>query len=225
MENKNIQYVQLPSQGDISDISPQDQLVYLGIRSFMNKDTFEAFPSQKLVADLIGCCDKTVRASVKNLIEKDYLKIRKEGRKIIYTFNKLKQFEPFSYEFLKNRDYSFSEKALLASSQRYMFDKESYIGKVGYSKMELAQKINMSYPTVARLTASLQNKGALTLKNKVNELTNQKSQEMEFHFSKYDQLVVGMLLNHEDEIEELKKRISTLEAIIDKQNQPADIIL
>ena len=42
----NKQHVQLPNDlGDISFIKPKDQLVYVAIKKFMNKDTKEAFPS------------------------------------------------------------------------------------------------------------------------------------------------------------------------------------
>lgn len=56
----------------------------------MNKDTLEAFPSQQTVAERIGCCDKTVRKCIKNLVNKKYIETRKEGKKIIYKFNKCK---------------------------------------------------------------------------------------------------------------------------------------
>ena len=152
MEKINKQHVELPSTKDFNDLTSQDKLVYIGIRSFMNKDSMEAFPSQRLIGETLGCCDKTVRKCVKNLVDNNYIKTRKEGKKIIYIFNKLKQFEPFSYEFIKDKSLSFTEKAFLAASQEYMYDKESGLGKISYSKMELANKINMPYPSLVRVT-------------------------------------------------------------------------
>ena len=90
MENSSKRHIELPSTEGINDLTPQDQLVYLGLRSFINKDTMESFPSQKEVANRIGCCDKTVRKCIKNLIDKEYIKTRKKGRQIVYKFNKLK---------------------------------------------------------------------------------------------------------------------------------------
>ena len=144
MEEINKRHIELPSTEGINDLTPQDQLIYLGIRSFMNKDTMEAFPSQKTIGEKVGCCDKTVRKCIQNLVDKDYIKVRKEGKKQIYIFNKLKQFEPFSYEFLEDRSITFTQRALLASTQQHMKNKESGVGIIKYSKMELAKLINIT---------------------------------------------------------------------------------
>lgn len=203
MENSNKRHIELPSTEGINDLTPQDQLVYLGLRSFMNKDTMEAFPSQTVVAERIGCCRNTVSKCVKNLVDKNYLSIRKEGRKIVYKFNKLKQFEPFSYDFISDSSLSFTQKALLTSTQQYMYDKESGIGKTSYSKMELSEKINMPYPTLVKATRELQNKKILQivpLKSK-DFITGCNRQEMQFVFQKYHQGIVSVLLNHEERLE------------------------
>lgn len=203
MENSNKRHIELPSTEGINDLTPQDQLVYLGLRSFINKDTMESFPSQKEVANLIGCCDKTVRKCIKNLIDKEYIKTRRKGRQIVYIFNRLKQFEPFSYDFISDSSLSFTQKALLTSTQQYMYDKESGIGKTSYSKMELAEKINMPYPTLVKATRELQNKKILQivpLKSK-DFITRCNRQEMQFVFQKYHQGIVSVLLNHEERIE------------------------
>lgn len=203
MENSNKRHIELPSTEGINDLTPQDQLVYLGLRSFMNKDTMEAFPSQTVVAERIGCCRNTVSKCVKNLVDKNYLSIRKEGRKIIYKFNKLKQFEPFSYDFISDSSLSFTQKALLTSTQQYMYDKESGIGKTSYSKKELAEKINMPYPTVVKATRELQDKDIMQLVTLQNRdlTTGCNKQEMQFNFQKYHQGIVSVLLNHEERIE------------------------
>jgi len=36
-----------------------------------------------------------------------------------------------------------------------MYDKESGVGKISFSKMELAKKINMPYSTLAKVTKEL----------------------------------------------------------------------
>lgn len=90
MEESTKRHIELPSDEGINDLTPQDQLVYLGIRSYMNKDTLKAWPSQSTIAQRIGCCDKTVRKCIKNLVDNNYIKVEKEGKKLIYTFNKLK---------------------------------------------------------------------------------------------------------------------------------------
>lgn len=206
MENKEKRHIELPSTEGINDLTPQDQLIYLGIRSFMNKDTMKAFPSQKSIADRVGCCEKTVRKCIQNLIDKEYIQIEKQGRKQIYKFNKLKQFEPFSYEFLEDRSITFTQRALLASSQQYMKEKETGKGIIKYSKMELAELINMPYPTLVKATRELANKDIIN----TTKLPSGK-QQMEFALEKYHQGIVKVLLNHEQRIENTEDKVSMLE--------------
>lgn len=207
MKNKEKRHIELPSTEGINDITPQDQLVYLGLRSYMNKDTMQAFPSQESVAQRIGCCRNTLRKCIQNLIDKEYIKIvGKQGRNKIYQFNKLKQFEPFSYEFLEDRSISFTQRALLASSQQYMQNKDTSTGVIKYSKMELAELINMPYPTLVKATRELANKDIIN----TTKLPSGK-QQMEFVLEKYHQGIVKVLMNHEQRIENNEDRISALE--------------
>lgn len=206
MEKEIKRHIELPTTEGISDITPQDQLVYLGIRSFMNKDTLEAFPSQETIAERVGCCRNTVRKCIQNLIEKDYLKIRTEGRKQIYIFNKLKQFEPFSYEFLEDKSKSFTKRATLAATQRYMTGKETGVGKVTYTKMELAKLINTPYSTLVRTLRELTEDGII-----VNEKLPSGQQQMQFQLEKYHQGIVKILLNHEERIEAQEERMDGYE--------------
>lgn len=206
MEKEDKRHIELPTTEGISDITPQDQLVYLGIRSFMNKDTLEAFPSQETIAERVGCCRNTVRKCIQNLVEKDYLKIRMEGRKQIYIFNKLKQFEPFSYEFLEDKSKSFTKRATLAATQRYMTGKETGIGKVTYTKMELAKLINTPYSTLVRTLRELTEDGLI-----INEKLPSGQQQMQFQLEKYHQGIVKILLNHEERIEAHEERIEANE--------------
>lgn len=206
MENENKRHIELPTTEGISDITPQDQLIYLGIRSFMNRDTLEAFPSQETIAEKVGCCRNTVRKCIQNLIDKDYITVRKEGKKQIYKFNKLKQFEPFSYEFLEDRSRSFTKRSVLVASQRLMLEKETGVGKINYSKMELAKLINIPYSTLVRTTRELAEEGII----KTEKLPSGK-QQMQFALEKYHQGIVKILLNHEQRIESNEDRISILE--------------
>lgn len=207
MENKEKRHIELPSTEGINDITPQDQLVYLGLRSYMNKDTMQAFPSQESVAQRIGCCRNTLRKCIQNLIDKEYIKIvGKQGRNKIYQFNKLKQFEPFSYEFLEDRSISFTQRALLASSQQYMKNKDTGTGIIKYSKMELAELINMPYSTLVKATRELANKDIINTTTLPSE-----KQQMEFTLEKYHQGIVKVLMNHEQRIENNEDRITILE--------------
>ena len=229
MEKENKRHVELPSTEGINDLTPQDQLVYLGLRSYMNKDNLQAFPSQESVAKRVGCCAKTIRKCIKNLIEKDYIKIiGSHGRNKIYQFNKLKQFEPFSYEFLEDRSISFTQKSMLAASQRYMINKKSGTGNINFSKMELAEKINMPYSTLVKATRELENNSII----KTIKLPSGKPQ-LQFELEKYHQGIVKVLLNHEERIENNESRISKLEKqiqllqeeLLKEKNSKLDIIV
>lgn len=176
----------------------------------MNKDTLEAFPSQETIAERVGCCRNTVRKCIQNLVEKDYIKIRTEKRKQIYMFNELKQFEPFSYEFLEDKSKSFTKRAMLAASQRYMIGKETGIGKISISKMELAKLINMPYSTLVRTARELAEDGVI----KTEKLPSGK-QQMQFELEKYHQGIVKVLFNHEERIQNNEERIDSVEERID----------
>lgn len=208
---KKDRFIELPSGEEVlKDITPQDQLIYLSIRSFMNKDTMECFPSLDTIAERAGASVPTVRKCIKNLQDKDYLKVIKTGRSQKYRFNKLKQFEPFSYDFLDNKELSFTNKAFLAAAQTYMYDKESGTGKISYNKMELAEKINMPYSTLARTTNELVKKDIMSLQKIASG-----KQEMQFNFERYNQGIVRVLLNHEERIDDTEAKVERLENTVD----------
>lgn len=208
---KKDRFVELPSGEEVlKDITPQDQLIYLAIRSFMNKDTMECFPSLDTIAERAGASVPTVRKCIKNLQDKDYLKVIKTGRSQKYRFNKLKQFEPFSYDFLDNKELSFTNKAFLAAAQTYMYDKESGTGKISYNKMELAEKINMPYSTLARTTNELVKKDIMSLQKIASG-----KQEMQFNFERYNQGIVRVLLNHEERLDETEIKMQQMASELD----------
>lgn len=208
---KKDRFVELPSGEEVlKDITPQDQLIYLSIRSFMNKDTMECFPSLDTIAERAGASVPTVRKCIKNLQDKDYLKVIKTGRSQKYRFNKLKQFEPFSYDFLDNKELSFTNKAFLAAAQTYMYDKESGTGKISYNKMELAEKINMPYSTLARTTNELVKKDIMSLQKIASG-----KQEMQFNFERYNQGIVRVLLNHEERLDETEIKMQQMASELD----------
>lgn len=216
---EKLQHVQLPNKQESESITPQDQLVYVSIKRFMNNKTKEAFPSLETIKEKSGASINTIRKCIKNLENADYLKIEKRGRQNYYIFNPYKEFEPFSYDFLDNKELSFLEKSYLLASQQHMF-KENGDGSVSYSNKELSEKINLSESSVSRCNHSLEAKGYLTIvHNESREIESGcKTQTKLFHLNKLGQAIVFLLKNHEDRIQEnteniedLKKKLELME--------------
>lgn len=164
--NKNIdQFVPYPHSGNsepTNGLTPADKLIYLAIRRYMDKDSMEAYPSYAKITKDIGAAAKTIKKSVDNLIRENYIKTKRDGRKIVYKFNNKKQFEPFSYDFLDKPDLTFTEKSYIVASQQYMFKEfNSEEGKISYKNKELSKLINMSESTISRCNHSLEKKGYL----------------------------------------------------------------
>ena len=205
----NKQHVQLPNDlGDISFIKPKDQLVYVAIKKFMNKDTKEAFPSLETLHNLTKLSINTIRDCIERLVKSGFIEVRKDGRKNVYKFLKYDTYEPFSFKFLEKDDLSPEEKAYLIASQKYMF-KDNGEGKISYTNKELSEKINMSESTISRINSSLVKKDyALLLNCKNSSGINIK--EKWYHLNELEQAIVFTLQNHEKRIQENTEEISNL---------------
>lgn len=216
----NKQHVQLPNNMT-PILTPQDLLVYVSIKRFMNKETKECFPSLQTISNLCGASIPTVRKSIKKLEDNNYIKIRKEGRKQIYTFLKYSEFEPFSYEFLDKKDLNFTEKAYLLASQQYMF-KDGGVGKISLTNKDLSENINMSTSTICRCNNSLKSKGYLDIISAKKQDTGIVINEKFFHLDELGQAIVFTLQDHENRIsknEETLKRLEKTIQIILKENR------
>lgn len=200
------QHIQLPNRKENEDISPREQLVYLALKSFMNKDTKESFPSLKNISSITGINIGTIRKDIKHLEELDYIKIIKQGRNQIYRFNDYKTFEVFSYDFLYNKDLTSTEKAYLVATQQYMF-KTQETGSVSLSNNTLSNLIHMPESTVSKCNRSLENKNLLTIVNNRNrDELGLMAQTKIFKLAEFNEAVVNTLVNHEDRLSQLEKQ-------------------
>lgn len=208
------QHTQLPNKMAENELEPKDQLVYLGIRSFMNNETKSCFPSLQKIADKVGASIPTIRKSISLLEEKDYIKVTKKGRGQEYHFNELKKFEPFSPEFLEHNDLSFTTKSYLVASQQYMYKDIEGLGKISYSNADLSKQINMPETTIRRCNQELERKDYLTIiKNECRDLeTGCKADTKIFDLNKLGQAIIWVLKNHEDRLNNHEDRIAKLEA-------------
>lgn len=210
MEKKNEQYVIYPHNGSsepVNGLTPQDKLIYLAIRRYMNRDTMESFPSYARLTQDIGAAAKTIKKSVDNLVREEYLQTRRDGKKIIYKFNNKKQFEPFSWDFLDKPDLTFTEKSYIVAAQQYMF-KDNEEGKISYKNNELSKLINMSEATISKCNHSLEKKGYL---EGASELVKK------FQLRELDQLFIWKFKEQDEKIEkntedirEIKKKLELL---------------
>lgn len=226
MKNEN-QFVIYPhpSNDELQpDLNPKDKLIYVAIRRYMNRQTMEAFPSYAIITKDTGAAAKTIKKCVDNLVKENYLQTRREGRKLIYTFNNKKQFEPYSYDFLDKPELSFTEKSYIIASQQYMY-KEENEGKIEYTNKELSSLIKMPETTISKCNHSLERKGFL---QGASELTKR------FQLRELDQLFIWKfkeqdekIQKNSDDIELLKKEIAQLkeENLALKENRKPNYIL
>ena len=210
----NKQHVQVPNDmtEQNNSLKPGDLLIYATIKRHMDKDTKTCYPSLDTISRESGASINTVRASIQNLVNAEYIEVTPKGRGKLYRFLKWDKFEPFSYDFLDNKKLTFKEKAYILATQQYMFKKEeTQDGIVTYNNIELSKRLNISPSTVSRLDSTLQAKQILninTLSQKDPE-TGLPIKEKVFHLSKIEQAIVFILGNHEERLRDTENKVET----------------
>lgn len=219
MEN-NLQHVQLPNNMTL-DVKPKDLLVYVTIKRHQDSETKKAFPSLVTISAESGASINAVRKSIRDLEKSNYITIEKIKNKNIYSFNEYKSFEPFSYEFLDNKDLSCDEKSYILAAQQYMYKDIEGEGKISYTNEELANKINMSERSVIRYNNSLERKGLLTkVKSELRDLETGCAKEIKiFDLNKMLQGIIWILRNHEDRITANEENIELLKNTVESLNK------
>ena len=217
MENElNKQHVQVPN--DMTEqnnyLKPSDILIYATIKRHMDKETKTCYPSLDTISRESGASINTVRNSIQNLVNAEYIEVQPKGRGKLYKFLKWDKFEPFSYNFLDNQKLTFKEKAYILATQQYMFKKgDTQDGIVTYNNVELSKRLNISPSTISRLDNTLQAKQILninTLSQKDLE-TGLPIKEKIFHLSKIEQAIVFILGNHEERLRNTENRVESIE--------------
>lgn len=213
--NKSIQHVQVPDPTDFKDLKPTDRLVYANMRRFMNKDTYQCYPSMLTIAKYSGVNPDTVAKSIKRLVKFGYITILNEkhnGKNNIYQFNKIdKDFERFTNEFLDNENMTPNEKAYLIGLQSQCYKYGDY-AMTTYSNYKIAEALNTSENYVRRYNTSLKTKEIM------HELDSAKFDEAGFNkivkaidLSKIGQRVLfEVAVNHEDRIQQLERVVKLL---------------
>ena len=211
MENKNLQHVQVPN-GMTLDVKPRDLLVYATIKRHQNKDTKKAYPSLIVISSESGLSINTIRDSISRLEKHNYITIEKKSNKNIYSFNQYKEFEPFSYEFLDNKELTPDQKSYILATQQYMYKDIKGEGVISYTNQELADKINISESSIIRYNNSLERNGFLTkVQSKIKDMETGCYKEIKiFNLNKMLQQIVWVLKNHEDRITNNEKEIEAI---------------
>lgn len=208
---KNKQHYQLPNEMGINQLRPKDQLVYVALKSFDGKNG--CFPSLVKISERVGASINTIRASIQRLIETDYITVTKKGRCSYYNFNKYKNFEPFSPEFLNNKNISTTTKAFIVATQQYMYKDQENYGKLSYTNRELSKKINMPEATIRLCNAELEKKNYLNvLKNEsIDPISGCKTDTKLYNLNELGQAVIWALQNHEERITKTEATVSELQ--------------
>lgn len=216
----NLQHVQLPNNMTL-DVKPKDLLVYVTIKRHQDSKTKKAFPSLVTISAESGASINAVRKSIKDLEKSNYITIEKIKNKNIYSFNEYKSFEPFSYEFLDNKDLSCDEKSYILAAQQYMYKDIEGEGKISYTNEELARKINITEQTVVKYNNSLERKGLLTkVKSELRDLETGCAKEIKiFDLNKMLQGIIWILRNHEDRITANEENIELLKNTVESLNK------
>jgi DNA-binding MarR family transcriptional regulator len=207
-------HVQVPNDmTKSSKLEPRDALVYATIKKYVDYKTNETFVGLETIAKDSGYTIPTVRKSIDILKTNGYIEVNKQGRSNLYKFNKYKNFEPFSYEFLNGEKIEASEKAYLLVAQQYMFKDIEGVGKVTLDNNSLGEKINLSPRTIQKLDKSLIEKGYLNIvKTSAKNLdTGLKINEKIFHLNELEQAVIWTLQKHDEKINEHENRLLALE--------------
>lgn len=218
MEKEKSRFIKYPNEGEL--LSPNEALVYVALRSYMNDETLECYPSVMTLSKDIKLSRDTIYNCIKKLVDKGYITRRKDGNKVIYKFNEENRFEPFSYEFLKKEDLTPTEKGVLILCQKHMIKEVGY-GTIYYPDRELEKLIDVSRSTLNRVFSSLKKKGYLAMGNIVRAnktLTKAK----QFNLTELEQAIVFKLAEHDEKIEEHDERIEENSENIDILNKKLD---
>ena len=213
---------QVPNDMAKDGVSPREQLVYAVLHSYDNPE-HKVFPSLDKLAERSQLSIPTVRASLKILEDAGYIKIEKKGRKNYYTFSKYLNFEPFSDEFLDNKDITPTTKAYLVAAQQFMYKDVEGLGKLSYSNLAMSKHINMPESSIRKCNKELEKKNYLTVIKNAS-LGDTKI----FNLNDLGQAIIWALQNHEERITQNTEKVADLEKrmeVLEKQLKSKDELL
>jgi DNA-binding MarR family transcriptional regulator len=226
MNYKENQFVQLPTREskENSDLIPEEEYVYLGLKSFYNESDKKCNPSyEKLSERLKIKSTKTIKKYIDSLENKGYIKIIRGKYKTsnqYFFIKELDGFEKFSYAFFENNILNSSLKAFVAAIQRLMYiNQDTGIGNITFQPLEISKKLNVSLSITNKRMKDLEKLGVMEIyKTNTRDLqTGLLKNLYQFNLTKYNP-IIKVLINHEERIQEntndiaeLKERMNILE--------------
>lgn len=179
--DKTPQHIRVPNSIGLSSvISPNDILVYAFLKSYMNSVTKKCYPTIDTLSKDTCLSKKTVSNCIKSLCDNNFISITKYKSNNVYSFNHecLKDFEPYSYEFLKSLDLPPRLKGFWIALQHFTFkDTNDGLARTTYTDLELSEKTKTPITSFRRYQKELIEKGILTklIMKKRNEITGEKT--------------------------------------------------
>lgn len=137
-------------------LQPGDKVVYAAIRSFMD-ETRTCYPSIAKIKIRAKCGQAKIVSAIERLIQAGLMKLSHKkldnGKTSnLYIFPKTKfdeNFEMFTLDFLM-LDIPINIKEYYMDIQRYMYGKETGVGRIGYSNAKLAELTGISAHSIKK---------------------------------------------------------------------------
>lgn len=215
-----MQHVQVPNMDLKSEgLTSVDPFVYACIKRYMNGKTHQSFPSMSTLTKDSGLTKPTLIKAVERLEKAGYISVKREfGKSSVYTFNEIKKFEIFSYEFIDNDSLTPKEKAYLVASQQYMFKHpENETGTISFTTQRLAENLGISCNTLRKYEDSLKAKNILSLVPIKNDnATGLPVYERVYQFAEFFNLLALKFQQTDEKLEEHDKAISDVTAELEK---------
>lgn len=215
-----MQHVQVPNMDlKAEGLKTIDPFIYACIKRYMNSKTNSSFPSMTTLMKDSGMTKPPLIRSINRLEKAGYISVKREfGKSSVYTFNDIKKFEIFSYEFITNEALTPKEKAYLVASQQYMFKHPSdSTGSITFTTQTLAEKLGLSYHSLKKYEESLQAKNILSLVPIKNDnATGLPVYERVYQFAEFFNLLALKFQQTDEKLEEHDKAISQVTAELEQ---------
>jgi len=141
-----------------SKIEYTDVLTYVALRSFHNVKSNSCFPALQTIAKKAGISKKFVTKSIERLESAEFINVMRSGKLRIgnrYAFRKFQHFDRIPIDIFKCNDLSLYEKSMLLCLRELGITPVD----INCSKVELADKLNITYKTLYCQLTSLISKG------------------------------------------------------------------